>query len=409
VASGEAGLKALKGSDFAAMILDIGLPDMSGLDLLGRLRKDGSELPVLVITAHATLQHVIDSQKSGATAYLTKPLDMRQFQKTLDSILAPCLVIEDTAAQGDVVADSMTLIGASPALRETFLGIARACSGTVPVLINGPSGSGKSLAASVIHAHGSQSSDPLVVTTCSQIQQASVFDDMPRGTWVLDEITDLKPELQALLAERLADPSGMPTRVIATTAADPLVAARDGRLREDLYYALSALSIPMPPLSERSTDIPALCGFFACLRGGSNSPQLTPPVMAAMQAYGWPGNVRELRHVIDYALSMSHGGPVFLSHLPKHVAAAAGSSDEGPVPSELESVFSRWLDAVLSQPEEDWPSYDELLAQLEGTLLKQLLERNDHRPTRLATTMRMHRATLRQKLQRAGLQRKDEV
>lgn len=409
VASGQAGLKALGSTAVDAVVLDIGLPDMSGLEVLEQLRRTHAELPVLVITAHATLQHAIDSQKSGATAYLTKPLDMRQFQQTLDSLLAPQVEINDTAVVEAAIPDSPTLIGGAPCLQSTFIGIAKACAGDFPVLITGPGGSGKSLTASVIHAHGRQSGDPLQVIDCSRFDGPSSYEDLSVGSLVLDEITSLAGDAQAALAAWLSASDRVGARVMATTSRDPLAAVREGGLREDLYYALSPLTVPLPSLAERSGDILALCAFFAGMKSGGKMPVITPPVMAAMQAYAWPGNVRELRYVVDYALSMSRGGAVFLSHLPKHVADACGDAPAELVTGgELESVIQRWIDQELSQPEELLPVYDELVQKIESLMLKYLLEKHENKPTRLAQAMNLHRGTLRQKLQRMGLQRKED-
>lgn len=403
-ASGTAGLEAIATQSFAAVVLDIGLPDMSGLEVLKRLRQHGGDVPVLVITAHATLDHAIHSQKSGATGYLTKPLDLQVFQQTLDALLTPRLPLAGSTTEVPDVR-SVTLIGAAPCLRETFIGIARACAGDLPALITGPSGAGKSLTAAVIHAHSPRASEAMEVLACSRLMDAMDFERKSAGTLVLDEVTELAPDLQARLAVLLANSRHDHARVIATTSLDPREAVRGGALREDLYYALSTLTIPLPPLCERSGDIPALSGFFSGLRGGMSAPPLTPPVMAALQAYPWPGNVRELRHVIDYAVTMSGGGPVFLSHLPSHISAMSGGGDVAPVPGELEVVIARWLDASLALPEEEQPDYDTLIERIETVVLNHLLERHDHRPTRLAAALRMHRATLRQKLRRLGLQR----
>jgi DNA-binding NtrC family response regulator len=158
-------------------------------------------------------------------------------------------------------------------------------------------------------------------------------------------------------------------------------------------------------LCERTSDIPVLSAYFTGLRGGASPATLTPPVLESLQAYPWPGNVRELRHVLDYAVTLSGGGPVFLSHLPSHVAASASHGNGPPAPGELDLMIGRWLDAQFAQPEDSQPNYDTLLEQLEGVMLRHLLERHDNRPTRLASALRMHRATLRQKLRRSGLHR----
>ena len=402
VASGGAGLAALAGENFAAVVLDIGLPDMSGLHVLENMRQHGTSVPVLVITAHATLDHAIHAQKSGATAYLTKPLDLRQFEQTLGAMLASALPLAEAPPKLPETR-AATLIGAAPCLRETFIGIARACAGDVPALITGPSGSGKTLTAAVIHAHGPLASHALAFLACSRMEHAAEFEECSGGTIVLEEVTDLAPALQTRLAAWLASaPDGRP-RLLATSAHDPRQAVTDGRLREDLYYALTTLTIPLPPLRERSGDIPALSGFFLGVRGNAPAPQLTVPVLAALQAYVWPGNVRELRHVLDYAATLSGGGPVFLSHLPAHVAAAASAATGPAAPGELEAALGRWLDAQLAMPEAERPGYEAMLEQVEAVMLSYLLEKHDNKPTHMAAALGMHRATLRQKLRRAGL------
>jgi DNA-binding NtrC family response regulator len=407
VASAAAGLAAMDQTAFAALVLDIGLPDMSGLELLEQLRQRGDALPVLVITAHATLDHAIHAQKSGATGYLTKPLDLEQFAQALGAMLARGLPSGDAPAV-DPEARVATLIGSAPCLRETFIGIARACAGNVPVLITGPSGAGKSLTAAVIHAHGPQASQPLRFIECSRLMDAAEIEAAMAGTIVLEEVTELAPALQSRLAGWLANVLEDSPRLLVTTVHDPREAVRAGSLREDLYYALTTLTIPLPPLCERTGDIPALAAFFTGVRRTAPAPQLTTPVLAALQAYPWPGNVRELRHVLDYAVTLSGGGPVFLSHLPAHVAAAAGTGEIAPAPGELAGALGRWLDGELALPDDERPDYDALLERIEAVMLRYLLEKHGHKPTHLASALRIHRATLRQKLRRAGLQRGEE-
>jgi DNA-binding NtrC family response regulator len=407
VASAAAGLAAVDQAPFAAVVLDIGLPDMSGLKVLEKLRHRGDAIPVLVITAHATLDHAIQAQKSGATAYLTKPLDLRRFEQTLGAMLASGLPQTDTVTAG-LETRVATLIGSAPCLRDTFIGIARACAGDVPALITGPSGAGKSLTATVIHAHSPRASQALLLLACARLEDTTEVEHSSAGTIVLEEVTELAHDLQTRLAAWLANATGKRPRLLATTSRNPSEAVRDGSLREDLYYALATLTIPLPPLRERSGDIPALSAFFVGVRDAATMPQLTTPVLAALQAYPWPGNVRELRHVLDYAVTISGGGPVFLSHLPAHIADAAGHGDAAPSPGELEATLGRWLDAELAMPENERPDYDTMLDRIEGVMLRYLLEKHENKPTHMAASLHMHRATLRQKLRRAGLQRGEE-
>ncbi len=407
VASGAAALDALKRESFAAVVLDIGLPDISGLRVLEKLRAKDQSLPVLIITAHATLDHAISAQKLGATEYLPKPLDLRQFERTLAGLLAQGIPLE---APTSPAMPGVTLIGAAACLQDVFIGIARACAGDVPCLITGPSGSGKSLAASVIHSHGTRVKQPIAQADASVLKDSTALDSLltnhSQTTLVLKEITQLSSELQAQLAAWLAAPPKQHARLIATTSADPRAACESGTLRAELYYALAALTIPMPPLRERTGDIPALSAYFLGLRGGA-SLQLTPMALAALQGYAWPGNVRELRHVLDYAASVCRSGSILVNHLPPHIASAASDSPALPPSGELDVTLARWLEQQLSVPGEV-PSYDTLLDRIEAITLSHLLTRYDQKPTHLANELRMNRATLRQKLRRAGL-RNDEV
>lgn len=401
-ASGRAGLEALARESFAAVVIDIGLPDMSGLDVLAAIRAEGGSLPVLVITAHATLQHAIDSQKCGATAYLNKPLDLKELQQQLTGLLESGLSPEETKGRNAESESSPTLIGAAPCLRKVFVGIARACAGDFPVLLHGPGGSGKTLAARLIHARGTRAQGPLIETPAETLEDWKVRQEWRGGTLVLDEITALSRKLQIELANWLGEGEGDAMRVIATTRREPAAAVERGELREELYFAFKPATLEMPSLRERSGDIPALCAFFSGLRQESGEgPEITLPAMRALQAHDWPGNVRELRHVLDYALSMSRGGPLFASHLPESVGAGK-VAPAAEVGGELEAILERWLDQELAGPVEH--SYDELLARIETVMLRHLMERHDHKPTRLAAEMRLHRGTLRQKLLRYGLQ-----
>jgi len=408
VASGQAGLQALKQGTFDAVVLDIGLPDVSGLKVLEKLREKSAALPVLVVTAHATLDHAISAQKLGATQYLTKPLDLKQFEHTLSSLISKAMPLSPEPLVPTVKA--ATLIGAASCLQEVFIGIARACAGDVPALITGATGTGKSLAAAVIHANGLRAAQPLKSLECARLKDAAALDkalaESAKSTLVLEEIAQLSTEAQTRLAAWLADPPEQRARLLATTSTDPRESVTIGTLRAELFYAFSTLTIPLPPLRERAGDISALSSYFLGIKGGSAA-EIRPPALTALQAYDWPGNVRELRHVLDYAASVRRGGPIFLSHLPSHVSAIARDPAITPTSGELDSTLERWLTSQLGTGA-DLPSYDALLDHVEAAMLRHLLNRFENKPTHLAASLRMNRATLRQKLRRAGLQRDEE-
>lgn len=405
-ATARTGLQAAESGTWDAIILDIGLPDLSGLDVLSRLRARDPRLPILVITAHATLDHAITAQKSGATLYLTKPLDLRQLESALHSLLETRADPPSTvpAAPPDLP-HTATLIGSAPCLQPIFIGIARACAGSVPTLITGPTGSGKSLAARIIHAHRS----PTGPLTLLDSQQLDCPDTLARhlaaapacGTLLLDDIDLLPPLVQQALASHLADPPAPFAGVLLLATTRGQISADDphASLVPALFYAFSASTLQLPPLSDRSADIPALSAFFLALRG--SQAVLTTPALLALQTYPWPGNVRELRHTLDYALALSHGDRILLSHLPPHLAIHSPNPQLPPVTTELEAVLTRWLAASEGTP------YESLLDAIETLLLRRLLERHQGKVTHLATETRLNRATLRQKLRRLGLYRED--
>lgn len=399
-ASGKAGLQWLKSKSYAAVVLDIGLPDMSGLKVLKELREKNPHLPVLVITAHGHLDNAIAARTSGATEYLVKPLDLKHFQQTVRALLE-----HRSVAQGSPAPETKKpplFVGGAASLQAAFAAIARACAGDGSVLITGPSGSGKSLAAKIIHAQSGRSNQPLETIAAVELTSESlsqVLASQPRSTLVLDEITNLSSAAQLALSGLLGNAAASPVRrVIATTSQDLREFATAGKFRDDLYYLLSVSEVPLPPLRERSSDIPALAASLLA-RGDGPAPEISPSALAALQQYDWPGNVRELLHVLEYSASASRGRPILLSHLPPHVGQAM--TGEQNADSALDKALQDWLTDVLTTDPE--ATYDFLLDHLERSLLDQLLPRYDQKPTRLATALKVHRTTLRQKMARLGI------
>lgn len=404
-ASGAQAKKHLENGHFDAVVLDIGLPDMSGVDILEWIRAAGSMIPVLIVTAHATLDHVIAAQKLGVADHLIKPLDLTRFEQAVDALVARGGWVADP---GEVAAT--TLIGAAPGMHGVFLAVAKACAGEMPVLISGPSGSGKTLAARVIHNNSARSNGPLRLVECHALRDAASVQSLLErgdGSIVLENPGALTVEVQSVLAEQVAGGMSHLPRLIATTREPLAELVEKGSLREDLFYTFSALAVKMPPLAERAGDIPALGRFFCGLDGGGRSMEISGAAMSALQSYTWPGNVRELRHVLEHARSMSRGGTVFPGHLPPHVAEAWHGQGKSSVSGELENAVARWLDSHLDfTPEQEW-RYDVILDQVETTMLRHLLRRFGNRPTHLAGALGMNRATLRQKLRRLGMRESD--
>ncbi len=402
-ASGTAALTALEKKPFDAIILDIGLPDMNGLAVLEKIRNSGNKTPVVILTAHGTLDHTISAQKLGITDFLIKPVDLARFETVIGSLVTSNILVTRAEPSG-----TPTLIGAGPGMHRVFLGIARACNGEMPVMITGPSGSGKTLAAKLIHTNSKHGNEELFRIQGGMIKHSSALQSQlanPRGTLLIEDLDALPDELQHELAQVMENRSVKIPRLIATVQGGSPNSPTPSSLRPELFYAFSVLTIEMPPLKERSGDIPELCRFFHGMHPetkGANF-EISSAALSALQAYPWPGNIRELQSVLEHAWALSRGGVIYPGHLPPHVAQVLQPTSGSFTSSELESVISRWLEAQMEiLPEDSW-SYDKFLEGIEASMLRFLLEKFDSRPTRLAAALNMNRATLRQKLRRYGL------
>ncbi len=391
-ASGKRALAAIRDEAPDVIILDIGLPDMSGLDVLARAFPDGQgiPLPVLVVTAHGHLDNALAATRMGVAEYLVKPLDLHAFERSLRGLLESVAPVA-TQEVVDGPAET-TMIGGAPAMQRVFRDIAQACSGLAPVVISGAAGAGKSLAARVIHANGALAGAPLVTV---DLAEGGALPRSWEGTLLLENIDQLPTPAQADLARRME--AGLPAgaRVIGTTRSELYEAVKEGRMREDLYYRLRVLEIRMPPLVERREDIPALAAFFLGKACSDRSIGFSAEAMDVMATYAWPGNVWELRNAVDYALAVCGGPRIHPQHLP---AALTVSSEEGgdPVTGELRRALRRWIDREFQGEGEPRP-YAELIDDIESVLLAELLGRYENKPTRLAEALKIHRTTLRRK------------
>lgn len=268
-ASGNAGLRALASGNFDLAILDIGLPDLSGLEVLEKARARAPQLPVVIITAHGKLENAVAARKLGAAAYLVKPLDLREIERTLTQILATASA--PTSAAAPASSDAQ-LLGDSPAMQRVFLEIAHACTTDAPVLLSGPTGSGKTLAARSIHIHSARKNAPFVALHCGALQEQLLESELfghergaftgavsarpghieraRGGTLFLDEIGDISPTVQAKLLrfveERAFTRVGgredirVELRLITATNKNLRDEVRAARFREDLFTACTS-------------------------------------------------------------------------------------------------------------------------------------------------------------------------
>lgn len=398
-ASGQGGLEKAERQSFSAVLLDIGLPDISGLKVLAALRQLPTPPPVLIITAHGTLDNALEARRLGAHDYFLKPLNLAELQPQLRALLdmpaAPTMLAQSP--------DPAIMIGNSPSMQKAFAAVAQACATLVPVLLTGAPGTGKTLAAEVIAAQGSPK--PLVRYRFDEwsAEQAETglsecLDKAREGTLLVEEVCSLPMHLQAMLSRRLTPGNGTPPppRILATSSTSLQEAIQQGRFREDLYYQLSVLTVNLPPLAERTEDIPPLAA--ALLKQAAPGRELTFSVeaMSVLKSYDWPGNVRELSAALQHAAAVCAAPPLLPRHLP--ASLTANPENAGHLENTLQRAIVAWLDQRLTCEEGDFPEYDRLLADLERPLLAELLVRFDDKPTRLAASLNMNRATLRRKL-----------
>jgi DNA-binding NtrC family response regulator len=416
VASGRAGLDAVAGCELA--LLDIGLPDMSGLEVLKSARISAPRVPIIVITAHGSLDNAIAARQLGAAAYLVKPLDLREVRQTITQVLAAAQV-PPPAASEPIRAQ---LIGSAPAMQRVFLEIAHATTTEAPVLLTGPTGTGKTLAARVIHAHSPRVTAPFVVLHCGALPELLLESELfghvkgaftgatsdrdghieraRGGTLFLDEIGDISLAVQAKLLrfveERAFTRVGgredirVELRLVTATNKNLRDEVKAGRFREDLFYRLHVLEVALPRLSERRADIPALAENF--LRAAGRPLSISPETLDLLARHDWPGNLRELRNALDRSAAVCTGPVILPQHLPRDLRENAEAAPG--VESRLASAISAWLDARLAAK----PKYDALHDELESVVLTDLLGRFEGKPTLLARELDMNRVTLRKKL-----------
>lgn len=418
--SGRRGLDTAARESFSLVILDIGLPDISGLEILKTLRTQTPGLPVVIITAHGSLDNAVAARKLGAASYLVKPLDLAEVQETVRQALAqpPAGAVTDSQPVS-------LLVGAAPALQQSFSAIAHACTTDAPIIITGPTGTGKTLAARIIHSNSSRHSRPFVALHCSALPEtlleAELFgyeknaftgatsercghiERAEGGTLFLDEIGDVSLAIQAKLLRFVEERTfvrvggredrRVDCRLITATNRDLLEEVKAGRFREDLYYRLHVLEIVMPALRERRGDIAGLARYFAGQLAPRRPVEFAAETLRLLERHDWPGNVRELRNAVEHALTVAPANVISIEHLPLDLRERHDRGSPRQAEQEFRLALAGWLDTRLGAG----ISYKEMHEELEALALRHLLSRFNNKPTVLARETKMNRVTLRKK------------
>lgn len=356
--SGEAGLEHLESGEAVDLVfLDIWLPGQDGLSVLARIREERPDLPVIMISGHGTIETAVTALKNGAFDFIEKPLSLEKVLLAANKALEFSLLKQENLALRQSLGDQkVTLTGESPAIRELKEMIGQVAPTDAWVLITGENGTGKEIAARLLHAQSRRASQPLVAVNCAAIPeelieselfghekgaftgadkaQAGKFELAHKGTLFLDEIGDMSLKTQAkilriLQEQRFEHVGGRKTitvdvRVIAATNKDLAAEIRAGNFREDLYYRLKVFPLTVPPLRERASDIPLLIEDFVdqlVKRGGCKRARFSPQTLALLAIYPWPGNVRELKNFVERMLIIMNGRDVTPDKLPPEVLA----------------------------------------------------------------------------------------
>jgi DNA-binding NtrC family response regulator len=405
--------------------LDLGLPDITGWEVLETVNQSMTRPPVLIITARGTLDNAVAARQLGAAAYLVKPLDLRELERTILDLLAEAAPVGSAKPPNTEV--GALLGGASPEMQRVFMAIARAATTDTPALLTGPTGTGKTLAAQVIHANSRRRHGPFVTLLCGSLPEHLLESELfgheknaftgagamrpghleraVGGTLFLDEIGDVPQAIQAKLLRFVEEKTfnrvggredlRMDLRLVTATHRCLRDEVQAGRFREDLYYRLHVLEVELPPMAKRREDIPALSAFFLSRLSAGRELALGSDTSRLLVNYSWPGNVRELRNALEHAVAVCSGKIIQPHHLPRAVGLSASLLAN----VDLNGVLQRWVAAKV----QTGVSYKQLYAEVESTLLKHLMQHFDQKPTVLARVLKMNRATLLKKRRHLGL------
>ena len=416
-ASGEDGLRLFEKGNFDAVITDITMPGMSGMEVLAKVRQRVPTIPVIVITAYGTIESAVEAMKQGAFDYITKPFNRDELRLTLEKAIKMRRLEKENVELRAEVTDRYSfesIICSSEKMKEVLDLAGRVAASDASLLITGESGTGKELLAKGVHFNSRRANGPFVAVNCAAIPEALIeselfghvkgsftgavrdkegkFELADGGTLFLDEIGDLRIDLQAkilrALQEREVDrigggkPVSVDVRVIAATNKDIERAVKDGAFREDLYYRLNVITLFIPPLRDRKEDIPVLAGHFLKKFNTEADVRMDASALSVLTAYGWPGNVRELENVIERASVLKRGLLITREELPE----------------KLKKEKMGVEDIILNIPEQGIS-----LEELEKKLIIKALEKHKGNQTRAAEFLGITRPTLIYRMEKFSL------
>ncbi|HEY2391476.1 MAG TPA: sigma-54 dependent transcriptional regulator [Candidatus Angelobacter sp.] len=420
--NGEDGLARLNERTFDLVLLDFALPDRNGLEILADIRSRDSQLAVIMITAYGTLDNAVRAMQQGATNFIQKPWDNEKLLADVRASVSRRRVEEENEQLKRALKQRYSfehIVGKADSMLRIFDLVGQVAPSRSTVLIQGESGTGKELIAKAIHANSTRKNNPFVPVntgsmpadllestlfghvkgafTSAVSSKKGLFEVADTGTIFLDEIGTMSLETQAKILRVLQDRKFMhlggihelqvDVRVIAATNINLHVLVREGKFREDLFYRLNVISVDLPPLRNRSEDVPLLVTRFLekfSRENGKSVMHISPEALRPLMDYGWPGNVRELENVIERAVVLSNGPTVGIELIPDHIV---GRSSEG-------KMFEHRPDASLFEIVED----------CERRLIVNMLEKCNWNQTEAAERFHIPLSTLNQKIKRLTIE-----
>ncbi|HKL26438.1 MAG TPA: sigma-54 dependent transcriptional regulator [Desulfuromonadales bacterium] len=424
--SGEAALQALGKEPYDVIITDLILPGASGIDLLKTVKEMDLPCNVILITGNASAETAVEAMKEGAFDYITKPIDFQKLQLLTDKAVEKSRLVAENLylrqqLRGKYKFDN--IIGSSSAMQEVFTCMEKIMNTDSTVLILGESGTGKELVARAIHYNSHRKQKPFVAINCGAIpaelleselfghvrgaftgavaDKQGKFEQADQGTIFLDEIGTMPVHLQMKLlrvlqeheVERVGSSKKVSfnVRVISATNSNLDELVEKGQFREDLYYRLNVIPVPLPALRERLEDIPLLARHFlqkSCKAMQREPMNFTGEAIQALEAYDWPGNVREMENAIERAVALADGLVIDRKDLPAKISGKQGVEHALHFPDIPEAGLD----------------LQDIIATMEKAMIGQALEKSGGVKSRAAALLRINRTTLVEKLKRLNLQ-----
>jgi DNA-binding NtrC family response regulator len=405
VSGGMEALTSLQRESYDLIISDIRMPGMDGLTMLNRLRQQGVQTSILMITAYATVEEAVRALHAGADDYLTKPLNLDELTVRIQRIASKLSLVRENRQLKDRLQriEFPQMVGAGKAMQEIQKSMDRlADDPNVPVMIYGESGTGKELVARTIHCRSLRSQQPFVDVSCAAFSDELLESEMfgykkgaftgahqdkqgllqaaHRGTLFLDEVADMSPRMQSRLLRFLQEHTFLPVGGIANVSVDArLIGAsnqnlqdlvRAGKFREDLYYRMNVVEIHLRPLRERPEDIPLLVRHFIGKHSGNchKSMRLTPSAYDCLEKHAWPGNVRELENLVRVLMVECEKEDIGVEDLPLRLRPAHETESIKPGPAHHEADYQSALQTAITSFEREFLSYH--LAKNQGNISK---------------------------------------